>query len=118
MDEKTLARLEQMVDESQTVVVPSAVLSDLLESARDYAEKETARIVAAGQKTAYAIGDQVRIDPRHCGVVAAKGFVTDVWAGQEGQEDIYEIMLQFSGTRMIYRASELYPKAAPVEVEA
>jgi hypothetical protein len=60
----------------------------------------------------------VRVDPRHCGARGAKGFVTDVWPGQNGQEDIYEVMLQFSSTRMIYRASELFPKAVLVEAEA
>ena len=111
MEERDLQRLERMIDESESVVVPSTLLAELLESAQAYAEAETEKITAAGRPAPkYAVGEQVRIDPQHCGALAAKGLVTNVWRGHNGQEDVYEVLLNYGSMRMLYRESELYPK--------
>lgn len=99
MDQQTLQRLIRMTDESESVVVPAELLKELVQRAR-----------AAQITPEYEIGDQVRVDPHHCGVVGARGFVTDVWAGNHDHETVYEVLLGHKhGSRMLYRESELLP---------
>jgi hypothetical protein len=102
IEPQDLRRIEAALEAgAESVVVPTEILEDLLEMAREMLARPPAR---------FSPGDQVGVDPRHSGVALSHGIVTQVWADEE---PVYEVLLRYAGgTRMLYREGELLPERA------
>ena len=98
MDKRTLSRLRDLTHHSDTITLPAAILRQLLDQLPPTPTPGTYR---------FPPGTPVRIDPRHCGARHTRGLIVHTYPGDHNYSNVYEVLIHHTGTRMLYRESEL-----------
>jgi hypothetical protein len=91
-----LEKIRMLAYSSATVTLPDEIVLALVDGQQPPAAP-----------TRYAVGDPVRIDPQRCGVIGARGVITQVWPGGGRQETVYEVLVTNAESVHLYRESEL-----------